>query len=276
MDNFKQSGSSVFAKLNIDFEKVSLENLSHYVAVKYFLTEHDELPGRKGERYIESIHHLSEAGDRVRVGGMLEFLIKNSLDKTDHDFQVLSSPVMPESLHELIDKAHRNRYEEFYEEEINQSASLEETLLEILDALEDQDDTLCHYRYIYMALILALAVEPTIKAYLPNEQKIEKIWKLIINWFESRELPTDEAINQLFSQKSLGSQAIDEALDVFKNLLQVLNPANAKAALLEILDDCLEGYAICPGSQERRDLFNWWLSEVVTATWYLKFPENLY
>jgi hypothetical protein len=46
--------------------------------------------------------------------------------------------------------------------------------------------------------------------------------------------------------------------------------------LLEILDDCLEGYAIFPGSQGRRDLFNWWLLEVVPATWCLQFPESIY
>ena len=191
-------------------------------------------------------------------------------------FQISSSFEIPESLRQLIYKAWQNHYEELYEEEINQTISLEETLLEILDALEDKDDSLCHSRYVYMALILALAVEPTIKAYLPNEQKTEKIWKLITNWFKNRELPTEETINQLFPQKSLGSQAIDEALDVFKNLLQALKLAQAKAALLEILDNCLEGYAIFPGSQERRDLFNWWLLEVVPAAWCLKFPKNIY
>ena len=191
-------------------------------------------------------------------------------------FQISSSFEIPESLHQVLYKAWQNRYEEFYEEEINQTISLEETLLKILDALEAQDNSLCQNRYLCMALILALAVEPTIKAYLPNEQKTEKIGKLMINWVKNRELPTEETINQLFPQKSLGSQAIDEALDVFKNLLEALKPARAKEALLEILDDCLEGYAIFPGSQGRRDLFNWFLLEVVPAAWCLQFPENIY
>ncbi|MEM7556984.1 MAG: tetratricopeptide repeat protein, partial [Cyanobacteria bacterium P01_A01_bin.84] len=192
------------------------------------------------------------------------------------NFQISSSYEIPKSLRQLLYKAWQNRYEEFYEEEADGTISLEETLLEILDALGDRDDSLCHVRYVCMAIILALAVEPTVKAYLPNEQKTEKIWKSIVNWSKNRELPTEETINQLFPQKSLGSQSIDEALDVFKNLLQALNPANAKEALLEILDDCLEGYAIFPGSQGRRDLFNWWLLEVVPAAWCLQFPENVY
>ena len=192
------------------------------------------------------------------------------------NFPISSSFEIPESLRQLLYKVWQNRYEEFYEEEADGTITLEETLLEILDALGEQDDSLRHSRYVCMALILALAVELTVKAYLPTERKTEEIFKLVINWSKNREVPTEETINQLFPQKSVGSQAIDEALDVFKNLLQVLNPAKAKEALLEILDDCLEGYAIFPGSQGRRDLFNWWLLEAVPATWCLQFPESFY
>ncbi|MFW6358897.1 MAG: hypothetical protein ACOC0N_06755, partial [Chroococcales cyanobacterium] len=46
--------------------------------------------------------------------------------------------------------------------------------------------------------------------------------------------------------------------------------------LLEILEDCFEGYAIFPGSQGRRDLLNWWLLDVVPAIWSFKSPESLY
>ena len=182
------------------------------------------------------------------------------------NFQISSSSEIPESLRQLLYKAWQNHYEELYEEPADGNITLEETLSELLDALGDRDNSLCHYRYVYMAQILALAVEPTIKAYLPEEQKTEQIFQLVINWSKNQELSIEETINQLFPQKSVGSQTIDEALDVFKNLLQVLNPAKAKEALLEILDDCLEGYAIFPGSQERRDLFNWWLLEAVPAT----------
>ena len=69
---------------------------------------------------------------------------------------------------------------------------------------------------------------------------------------------------------------MDEALDVLKNSLKVLDIQQSKEALLNILDDCLEGYAIFPGSQGRRDLFNWWLLEVVPASWCLQFPNKIY
>jgi hypothetical protein len=192
------------------------------------------------------------------------------------NFQISSSFEIPEFLRQLLYKAWQNRYEELYEEEADGTITLEETLLEILDALGDRDNSPYHYRYVLMALILALAVEPTVKAYLPNDQKTEQIIRLVINWFENKQVATKETINQLFPQKSVGNQAIDEALDVFKNLLQTLNPVKAKESLLEILDDCLEGYAIFPGSMGRRNLFHWWLLEVVPASWCLQFPESFY
>jgi hypothetical protein len=189
------------------------------------------------------------------------------------NFQISSDLEIPESLHQLLYKAWQNHYQELYEEQADGTISLELTLLEILDALAEEDKSQCHSRYVCMALILALAVEPTIKAYLPETQKIEQVFNLVTNWSKNKEIPTVEEINQLFPQKSVGTQAIDEALDVFKNLLQVLNPTQAKKAILEILDDCLEGYAIIPGSMERRDLFNWWLLEVVPSSWCLQFPD---
>ena len=150
------------------------------------------------------------------------------------DFQISSSFEIPESLRQLLYQAWQNRYKELYEELADGTITLEETLLEILDALGDNDDSLSHPRYVCMALILALAVEPTVKAYLPSDRKTEQIFKLLINWLKDKE------------------------------------------ALLEILDDCLEGYAIFPGSQGRRDLFNWWLLEVIPAAWCLRFPESIY
>ena len=80
----------------------------------------------------------------------------------------------------------------------------------------------------------------------------------------------------LFPHKCEGSQALDEALDVFLNLLEMMDTQVIEAALIEILDDCFDGYAIFPGSQHRRELFNWWLTDVIPATWNLMFPTQIY
>lgn len=61
------------------------------------------------------------------------------------NFQISSSFEIPESLRQLLYKAWQNHYEELYEEETDGTITLEENLLEILDALGDKDNSVCHY-----------------------------------------------------------------------------------------------------------------------------------
>ncbi len=230
-------------------------------------------------------------------------------------------------MQDLLHKVWQRHYEELYEEDGEGTISLEETFEEVLDALYNQEDILGHSRYVLMALILALAVQPTVGAYLPDDTRPRIVLILIAIWFNKvikssrldkhsiiimRILQTQTQLtgegdipsgtrqevisrwleeigsakpeaslvldidNQLFPKRSVGTQAIDEALDVFRNALRVLDSSQAREALLEILDDCFEGYAVFPGSHGRRDLFNWWLMEAVPATWCLQFPQVVY
>jgi hypothetical protein len=181
-----------------------------------------------------------------------------------------------DDLSKIIEYATNNKYQELYEVANNYQFSLEDTIIKILDIFDlDQQGQV---RYLWMGLILADAVVPTIKAYLPKDQRPEKGFRLINQLLNNQEISSKIG---LFLRKDLlllseGCQALDEALDVFRNFLKIINPAMAKEALLEILDDCLEGYAIFPGSQDRRELFNWWLLEVVPASWNLEEPQHLY
>lgn len=181
-----------------------------------------------------------------------------------------------EQLSKIIDYALNTKYQELYEKNHNYKSSLEDTIIEILDILNfDQQGQV---RYLWMGLILADAVFPTIKAYLPKDQRPEKTFNLIGKFLDNQEI---KAQIKLFLNHDLGAisegyQALDEALDVLRNLLTIINAELAKEALLEILDNCLEGYAIFPGSQDRRDLFNWWLLEVIPASFNLEKPPHLY
>ena len=114
-----------------------------------------------------------------------------TLSIDSQNFQISSSFEIPESLRQLLYKAWQNSYEEFYEESANKTITLEENLLEILDAFQDRDNSRCHDRYVCMALIFALAVEPTVKAYLSSDQTTKKIFQLVINWSKNGEVSTE-------------------------------------------------------------------------------------
>lgn len=198
------------------------------------------------------------------------------------NFQISSSWEIPNHLRDILHEVWQRHYEELYEEEADCTISLEDSVAEVLDGLWHEDDILGHARFVLMALILALAVKPTVEAYLPDDTRTKNILMLLNNWLNpvtklaKEEFLVSDINNQLFPKNSGGSQAIDEALDVFRNAVRVIDKTQAKAGLLEMLDDCFEGYAIFPGSQGRRDLFNWWLLEVVPATWCLEFPKVVY
>lgn len=200
------------------------------------------------------------------------------------EFTISSSYNIPEFLHQLIYKIWLDKYEELYEDvEVNKNYlehPLEDGCKNILSFFYENNES--HLNYIFMAIILAEAVKPTVKAYLPDNRKTEQVYEWLSKYLEKKiEFKniikgSEIAIDEIFPTISVGCQAIDEALDVFHNVLRVIEPQQAQEALLEILDDCLEGYAIFPGSQGRRDLFNWWLLEVVPAAWCLQLPRKLY
>lgn len=243
------------------------------------------------------------------------------------NFQISSSWAIPSHLQDLLHDVWLYHYEELYEENVDGTTPLEDAIEAVLDALANENYVLTHSRYVFMALILALAVEPTVETYFPQDTRPRKVLLLIANWYcqviqsvKWNEYPHNRVIqlsaqeqligeaeiangkdlellsawitglsstnnkasvvlkinNQLFPRQSEGTQAIDEALDVFRNGVRILDINQARLALLEMLDDCLEGYAVFPGSQGRRDLFNWWLLEVVPATWCLQLPKFVY
>ncbi len=191
-------------------------------------------------------------------------------------FEISENYVIPSSLHKLIHKIWQNHYEELYEYAPNQVESLEDSCLEILDFFTIKEPSSSYDRYLVMAIIFAEAIRPTIEAYLAEDSRMQAIFKEINQFLTDKKQPNLNLIDQLFPVTSEGYQALDEALNVLKNSIKVLDVQESKEALLNILDDCLEGYAIFPGSQGRRDLFNWWLLEVVPAAWCLQFPKKVY
>jgi tetratricopeptide (TPR) repeat protein len=77
-DNSKTLGQLLFEKLDINYDKVSLEQLPHYTAIEYFLTIEDEPDSNarnldKVNRYLESFHHLCEVEDWNRGNQIITY-----------------------------------------------------------------------------------------------------------------------------------------------------------------------------------------------------------
>ena len=193
---------------------------------------------------------------------------------------LILSAEIPDSLRLVIQRIQGYSYAELYEEKDIQGISLEDSLITVFDAIEKERNSLdISYCYFFMAIVMGIAVQPTIKSYLPRETITGNTFQYLFqNWI----YPQDNYqpnLNVSFRdyQNYLGQyQAFDEAVDVFENMLQVLESIKTREAILNILDDCFQGYAIFPGSQGRRELFDWWLLDVVPSVFCGRLPKNIH
>ncbi|MBD2694265.1 hypothetical protein [Anabaena catenula] len=199
---------------------------------------------------------------------------------------------IPVELQWLSNKIKSQHYDELYEGYNDTTDSLEDDLQAVLEIFGNENQSINHIRYIWMTLIISLAVQPTLEYYDPNNNLPKIVIQLMENFlYQSikgsinriNQNKLDKFINEIFKshesyfqKRGANFQAISEALDVFYNAIRVLNYDKSVEAILEILEDCLEGDAIFPGSYGRRELFDWWLFHVVPASYKLSPPEIFY
>lgn len=176
----------------------------------------------------------------------------------------------------LLSELWSRRYRELYEQE-EPLESLDGALHAVLAELCQSGDKRGHARLLAMARALALGAQPTVAAFEPENPEPQWALDAASAFPELGFLRPEVAASVHFPPNELrGVQGLNEALDVFRNLIRALDPDLAREALLEILEDCLTGHAIFPGSAGRRDLFNWWLVEVVPAAWEERTPDRIY
>jgi len=192
---------------------------------------------------------------------------------------LILSAEIPDSLRLVIERIQSYSYAELYEEKNIKGISLEDSLITVFDAIEKEKNNLdISYCYFFMAIVMGIAVQPTIKTYLPRETITGNIFQYLFrDWIYSQH-NYQPNLNVSFQnyQNTLGQyQALDEAVDVFDNIPQVLESVK-REAILNILDDCFQGYAIFPGSQGRRELFDWWLLDVVPSVFCGRLPKNIH
>lgn len=201
---------------------------------------------------------------------------------------------MTDDFKALLAQIKHEHYTDLYEPEPNIKVAISDVLNQVLEGFKVSNSTICHLRYLWMTLILTMAVEPTLEYYYPNDSLTKEVITSLEVWiinFHKNQTIDKKYINNLINDwdnkiiehyeslpypEVVSFQIIYEAIDVFQNAIRVLDYDQAKEALLEILEDCLEGYAIFPGSEGRRDLFDWWLLEVVPASWNLSPLKSFY
>ena len=187
------------------------------------------------------------------------------------------SPALEALLRDLWGK----RYDELYEEEEGDARAplaLAEAIARVLDFLTEGDPRTAQGRLVAMARALALAAEPTTASHAPGYDRPAKVLRRAEAALAQGSLQPAPDPEVAFAPRATPtSQALHESLDTFRSPARALDAGQARAAVEDALDDVLEGDPLVfPGSAGRRDLFNWWLTQVVPAAYQQRLPDAIY
>jgi hypothetical protein len=178
------------------------------------------------------------------------------------------------SLEPLIRDAAGARYPELYEAVDDRPArELEPIIDEILNACGDPRVSDQAWRRLgHMGRALLIEVLRTISGHWPAAMATaQAVLAALDGWLSS---PSAPALLSDHIEGPRVPQAVAEAIDVVRNAARLTDRSRVRDALAEMVDDCLQGYAVFPGSAGRRNLFDWWLRVVVPAAWSLQRPAR--
>ena len=180
-----------------------------------------------------------------------------------------------EDLFHLLMDMWNTEYSDLYDEEYFDSneeskGDLEDDLEVIFDAFSDKVGGRYFEMLMIVGRVLCLASFPYLKATLSVRQ---------LEWFESVLLCLESGTNI----DEGGVPSIDElpgssseAAMVFFQMLNLINKRNVKNAVLDMLDGCVAGTAICPGIRDKRAIFNWLITDVFPCAYCRMEPSYIY
>lgn len=177
-------------------------------------------------------------------------------------------------LYLLLKRLWNSKYNELYDEDYFEHDVIYETNLE--EDIEILFDTFFKQNidndkmWIFLGQTLCLASFPYLKATLIDKQ---------LEWFQECINCLETGGNFDKSKMSIidglpGSSS--ESAMVFFKMADLLNHESTKEAVLDMLDGCVEGSAICPGTLDKRAIFNWLLIDVFPSAYHMKRPNTIY
>ena len=127
-----------------------------------------------------------------------------------------------------------------------------------------------------MGLAIALAARPTLAYRFPQDKRPDFVLQKVSEWLEKEQWSGAEWAELFFADYWTGAHTeANEAYDIFRQLLKMVNINDAYRALFNILDAAINDEAISPHYWAKRSIFNWWLIDVVPAAYMLRLPATI-
>lgn len=191
-------------------------------------------------------------------------------------FELASDLALPADLVQLLKDAWDKHYPALYEKapdprNVGDTDDSFRTVLSRLFAGE-----LGHKRVVQAGYILATTARLTVCRY-SSDTRFGEALSYVEQWLAMQPPPAKRMV--FFHEASTfgGSQVVSENMFVFQELVESLHHKGKAVELVaDVSSLCVEGYAIIPGGDGRRDLFNWWLVWVIPAAYALTMPRFMY
>ena len=118
-----------------------------------------------------------------------------------------------------------------------------------------------------MTKILCSGVKATIDWYMENDDRTDRLISGLNQVLDSGYIHKN-VIPPRFCESSTGNQALDEAMLVFNLAADMVQSEPSTECIAELVESCILGYALGPisGEAHPRDIFNWWLCDVIPAS----------
>jgi hypothetical protein len=180
---------------------------------------------------------------------------------------------------EYLKKLWNTNYVELNDEDygykVEHESNLEDDLKQLLDYLNSEQQKVFLKRSQRFAWSMTLAVLPILKNHLDSRLKVN-LFKQLSSWLtHTFDMKTLKKIISLYSHNG-HSYAAYESLFVLLASLGILKKSDIEKANYQIIDSCLLGIAICPGTLSRRVIFNWIINDVFPHIYMQKRADYIY
>lgn len=189
----------------------------------------------------------------------------------------------PDSLIEVMRQVFNRRYADFYLDRGSHDA--EEAIREVLLAFGKPSHILSHRRLVAMGYVMALAARSTFAYHKVHDGRIDMVLNHVKCWLKASTAEGGNGVNMapqpanvvFFDADTVrGNDSIDDAYYLYFHLLNALQKESAYESSLEILYVSLLGDAISALPERRREVFNWWLTDVIPYAYHLQLPQAYY
>lgn len=185
----------------------------------------------------------------------------------------------PENIKNEILYLWNKSYSELYDEEFTDNkvllttGELEIDIIKLITLYGEEDNEETFRRVMFFNWALCKAAQPKIDAYLANNLAYKSIFNSLESWSHTFCLSEDFTRHNLSVD---GEYAVAESVAVYQNMIEISKRKNIIDILVDSVDCCVQGEAICHGSQDNRAIFNWLLIDVFPSAYCFKLPDFIY